>query len=599
MPLALIKYFTNKKNDMITATRWDTLRYMVSNRVFMWIVVGNISAFIVAGLEISVALSLNIILDILGFPVGEAKLPSFMQDFAPTEFMLFVIVLSLFTGRVIFSFFTNMSSSFSYVLISAKIKMAVFFGLLQRSKPMFLSAAAINFRNGEVAKNTATFISCLNALFNATIQALVLLAMMMWLTWSMTLIGLISFCFIGMVILGINREVQKVAVKIPDAQMKINKGIERTARNWLLVRILRTQDKEYSQQINHQITYGNLDIRLTALSTINNLFPNLIGSYLIILLITVNVFWLDVDAGTFISFLYIFLRFTQAVSGGSALLGKLTASRPYSSIGANLLKESSKEERQEASKPTLKINIFGRDSSYIHTNRFSDHQFSAQSKPPSIQLKNIYFGFESNKDPVLSNFSISLSGGQQIAIVGPSGSGKSTLLGIILGILEPSKGTVLIEGMPPEKFFKCQAVSLGYVGTESFLFEGTIADNLRYGATDSVDTSEEACLNAMKQASLDELIRANPKILNHEINENGEGLSAGQKQRLGLARALLGKPQLLILDEVSANLDIDTESGIATTVSKLKGSCTTVIVSHRAGMLAYTDKTIRIKDLKK
>ena len=122
---------------------------------------------------------------------------------------------------------------------------------------------------------------------------------------------------------------------------------------------------------------------------------------------------------------------------------------------------------------------------------------------------------------------------------------------LILGILEPSKGTVFIEGMPPEKFFKCQAVSLGYVGTESFLIEGTIADNLRYGAKDSVDTSEEACLNAMKQASLDELIQANPKILNHKINENGEGLSAGQKQRLGLARALLGKPQLLILDEVS------------------------------------------------
>jgi ATP-binding cassette subfamily B protein len=149
--------------------------------------------------------------------------------------------------------------------------------------------------------------------------------------------------------------------------------------------------------------------------------------------------------------------------------------------------------------------------------------------------------------------------------------------------------------MPPNNFFNSQAVHFGYVGAESFLIEGTIADNIRYGALKSIDTSDKACLKALKRAHLDDLVTANPQILDHKINENGEGLSAGQKQRLALARALLGNPQLLILDEASANLDGETEADIAKTVSGLKGSCTTIIVTHRPGMLTYADKVLQME----
>jgi ABC-type multidrug transport system fused ATPase/permease subunit len=215
---------------------------MVSGKVLNLLVVGNIATVILSGFEIAMALSLQMILSSLGFDIGTIDLPAFLHGWSPDNVTLFLLILIIVSGRAGFAFFSQMASSFAYVLIQSRLKLAVFFELLQRDKPIFLSAAEINFRNTEVARNTGVFISSINKLLGAIIQAAILLSMMLWVSWPMTITSVLMFGLVGVVILLVNRRINHMAKQLPQKSRQIVRGIERIARNWLLVRILRMQD---------------------------------------------------------------------------------------------------------------------------------------------------------------------------------------------------------------------------------------------------------------------------------------------------------------------------------------------------------------------
>jgi subfamily B ATP-binding cassette protein MsbA len=212
--------------------------------------------------------------------------------------------------------------------------------------------------------------------------------------------------------------------------------------------------------------------------------------------------------------------------------------------------------------------------------------------PPDIQLHAVTFAYPASPDDVIRGLSVDLEKGTQLAIVGPSGCGKSTLLALILGLHEPKRGEVRIGGRSPAAFFGDPRARIGYVGAEAFLIAGTIRENMRYGVSRS--TTDADLWAALEKARLRTTVEELPSRLEYRIEEDGSGLSAGQKQRLCLARALLNRPQLLVLDEASANLDADTEREITESLRSLRGDCTTLVVSHREGILQYADRTLTL-----
>jgi ABC-type bacteriocin/lantibiotic exporter with double-glycine peptidase domain len=167
------------------------------------------------------------------------------------------------------------------------------------------------------------------------------------------------------------------------------------------------------------------------------------------------------------------------------------------------------------------------------------------------------------------------------------------LLSLLLGVLEPSRGRVTINGNDASEFFEKFDVPMGYVGAEPFLLEGSLRENLLYGSSEEVE--DKALWEALEKAELAATVRELPGQLEYALTENSEGLSTGQKQRLSLARALVQKPLLLFLDEASANLDVDTESAIADSIRFLKGECTVLVISHRHGMLQHADTLIELQ----
>jgi ABC-type multidrug transport system fused ATPase/permease subunit len=159
-----------------------------------------------------------------------------------------------------------------------------------------------------------------------------------------------------------------------------------------------------------------------------------------------------------------------------------------------------------------------------------------------------------------------------------------------MGVEVPDKGRVFLVAGDKQFESMSHQLTIGYVGPEPFLVAGSVAENLMYGALSA--HSPATMIQALRKAGFSGSDSELNELLSSVLTENGEGLSTGQKQRLCLARALLSRPALLILDEVSANLDVNTESKIAETVGGLRGESTIVIVSHREGMLGPCDHVL-------
>jgi ABC-type multidrug transport system fused ATPase/permease subunit len=211
------------------------------------------------------------------------------------------------------------------------------------------------------------------------------------------------------------------------------------------------------------------------------------------------------------------------------------------------------------------------------------------------RLSGLRFGFPEASGPVFTGFDLAVKPGSFTVLIGPSGCGKSTLIGLLLGVVSPQSGSVeVLDGTSAAALSTLRPRllrSVGYVGPESFLIEGTLRDNLLYGL--GREPSSEEILLALRQAECD-FVASLPLGLSHQLTEQGQGLSAGQKQRLSLARALLRRPTVLILDEATANLDSATEARLIETLGRFKGRMTIVAATHREALLTLADQVVRL-----
>jgi ABC-type multidrug transport system fused ATPase/permease subunit len=209
----------------------------------------------------------------------------------------------------------------------------------------------------------------------------------------------------------------------------------------------------------------------------------------------------------------------------------------------------------------------------------------------SIEIKNVSFTYPDNKSPALDGVSLTVPAGNSVAIVGPSGAGKTTLVDILLGVIEPTKGEVFISGVTPLDAIKKWPGAISYVPQDVMISKKSIRENIGLGYP--YEAATEALINsALSVSYLTEFVNSLPQGLNTLVGERGVNISGGQRQRLGIARAMLTNPLLLALDEATSALDGETEASITKSIYSLRGLVTIVMVAHRLSTVRDADVVV-------
>ena len=210
---------------------------------------------------------------------------------------------------------------------------------------------------------------------------------------------------------------------------------------------------------------------------------------------------------------------------------------------------------------------------------------------PSIRVSNLSWTYPNSKSPALQDINLEVKPGEFMALVGPSGAGKTSLVDAILGVLPTNNGEVLISGKTPLEAVKEWSGAIAYVPQDVLISDGSIRQNVSIGFPDS-EATDDLVWKAIEMAQLKTFVKSLPKELDSQVGERGTRISGGQKQRLGIARAMFTMPKLLVLDEATSSLDGQTESDIADAIQALKGIVTVVMIAHRLSTVREADKVI-------
>ena len=211
----------------------------------------------------------------------------------------------------------------------------------------------------------------------------------------------------------------------------------------------------------------------------------------------------------------------------------------------------------------------------------------------AVEFHDVCFSYVKGK-PIIKNFSVKVEPGMKVAIVGPTGAGKTTVINLLMRFYEPDSGFISIDGVPIRDMRRADVRALfGMVLQDTWLFSGTVEDNLRYGKQSA---TYDDVVKASKASNAYHVIEALPKAYKSQISEDSDNISAGEKQLITIARAMVANPPMMILDEATSNVDTRTEQLIQESFEKLTEKRTSFVIAHRLSTIRNSDLILVMRD---
>ncbi len=408
--------------------------------------------------------------------------------------------------------------------------------------------------------------SLIDILFFSLIGILFVLGYAFFVHWSLGLIFVLIIPSLSAVTFYISRKIKQAQTDIILEKSGLAGSTTETIRNVELVKSLGLEEQEIIRLNNVNDKILELELRkiklVRTMSFIQGSLINLLRSTMLLLMLWL-IYVQIISLGEFFTLLfYSFLIFTPLTDLGQLI----TEYREAQASGEILQKILNKPIDLQPTQPL------------------------ALEKLKEINFQNVDFFYQSSKDPSVKQINLKIKAGQTVAFVGPSGSGKTTLIKLIVGLYKPTKGKIFYNQIENSKLnFTQLRQRIGLVAQETQLFAGTIRENLIFTNPQATD---EDCLQAMRSASVENILTRDKLGLEAKIGEGGLKLSGGEKQRLAIARALLRKPEILIFDEATSSLDTITESAITKTIKEIEQKnpdLIRILVAHRLTTIMHAD----------
>ena len=229
--------------------------------------------------------------------------------------------------------------------------------------------------------------------------------------------------------------------------------------------------------------------------------------------------------------------------------------------------------------------------SEIDSNENTKLDFEHKGFVSVVELKNVSLTYPGKKEKAIDHLSLSIKPGEVVALVGPSGAGKTSIIDLMLGIMEPDEGSITINDLEPLDAISSWPGAIGYMPQDVIISNGTVRENVMLGYSPD-EEFEAQVLSALKVAQLIDFVNELPDRLEQQMGDRGTRISGGQRQRLGIARAVFTAPKLLVLDEATSALDGETEANISDAIQKFGDGVTVIMIAHRLSTVLAADRVI-------
>jgi ABC-type multidrug transport system fused ATPase/permease subunit len=550
------------------------LRPFAGGRTLVYLALSVAAGLVLFAVEVGFAYALQSFMLLLGIAApGTLHVPAWAPQQHASAVILSVFVLSVLRGALIWTqAYTRDAAGEGFSCLQrARILQWAFFS-------RGASSSHVTTLFGERVTQAGNWVRQVLTASNSGTLCILLLAALLYLQPYVTLAAVAILLVLMAPVRRMNRRLRRSGQGVVAEWNDTYRRLVRSVRNLLLLRIYGLEEAEQRRAsaslqsyLNHYSTY----------QTTAGLFlviPQTLGVTLICVLLLVARAHIQLSAGLLLLYFYLLVRLLQN-------------SAPAAQAIANAMFQW----------PQVAAVYDWWRTEYLPSG-VARRQRDVDSTPGGLPLgavgwsgRQVGFSYPGAARPVLRGLSFEIAPGSAVVITGPSGAGKSTLLNLLLGELTPLEGGIdVVADGRRTPLAECRSrlmPSVGYVGEDSFIIDGTIRENLAYGVhTASSDAELARALEKAECGFINDL----PDGLDHRLTDQGAGLSSGQKQRLSLARALLRRPGVLVLDEATANLDGATEDKLVDTLTQLKGGMTIVAVTHRQALLRLADQVLTL-----
>ena len=484
--------------------------------------------------------------------------------------MIPIAIVGLFAVRGLAGFVAQYGLSWAANRGTLAMRTAMFERLLTAQPALFTRHAASSLTNTvtfEVQSGANQLVYSLLSLVKDSFTLVALLGYLLWLNWQLTLFVAILFPAVALVMRTLSRRLHRLAVEGQQANDELAYVVEENVLAWRIVRLHGAAQTQAARFGRVSETLRRLSLKsVVAAATMTPVTQVLAACALsaVIVLALVQSGSTGTTVGSFTAFVTAMLLLITPIKHLSEVAGPITRGLASLERGVTLIEESSVEQ---------------------------SGGFDPGRARGELEIRAVSVLYGGTQFPALNEISAQLKVGESVALVGPSGAGKSTLVNLLPRFLEPSSGSLLLDGTPVREWdVAALRRQFALVSQDVVLFNDTVLANVALGG--AID--REKVRSALQAANLIEFVDSMPQGIDTPIGHNGDRLSGGQRQRMAIARAIYKDAPILILDEATSALDSESERQVQQALEHLMSGRTSLVIAHRLSTIERADRIIAL-----